>query len=433
MLDAQIDDVDGRLREFLTSHHVEFGSISCMRIPGPASRGIVATDDIQANDILLSVPRRLLMGVESALRDEDIAKAVQFVSSKEGLCLSDQQLLAIHLLKECSKQKKSFWSPYILTIPRSYSTGYSLRDEHIEELQFSYAKRFLYQAKEECMQSYNVAKKVLVMLFGETSKWNTFRAWQWAISTLSSRTMFMPRNSIGVLCPYGDLHNYMWPPPPITMHIQNLPQNIIDESSLNKGVREENISGEGFFDATRDMYVLVSRRKYCKGEQVFLCYGRHTNLHLLCHYGFCLEDNPHNTAMIPIWHFPEKVQQHMRHEDDVFVHNNGYPSFHLMRSLRLASLNSNERKRYAFKILNDESVNPSSEIKAFSMLMEAVQKTLEQGSTSIGRDLDILKSCDIDECMFAVVSFRIYHKKALQRCIEICKSYIAIQMNATNM
>jgi hypothetical protein len=416
MSDELNGSVNGNLRKFLTSQHVEFGNISCMRIPGPASRGIVATADIKSGEILLSVPKRLLMGVDSALEDESIAKAVE-AGSKDGLCLSDQQLLAIHLLRECSKGLTSFWAPYITTIPRSYSTGYSLNDGHIEELQFPYAKRFLYEAQEECLASYTTAQSILGLVFEKGSKWSTLHAWKWALSTLSSRTMYMPNNTIGVLCPYGDLHNYMWPPPPITMILDTMPENPRNEGSM---------SGEGYFDATRDMYVLVSRRQYSKGEEVHLCYGRHTNLHLLRYYGFCLEDNPHNTAMIPIVHFPQKVQQHIMSEDDVYVHTNGYPSFQLMRSLRMSSLDSADRKKYAFKVLNDESVHPLSEITAFSMLMKAVQHTLDHHtSTSIEKDLELLHASDIDECMFAVISFRLYQKQMLQRCLRICKRYIS--------
>ena len=51
--------------------------------------------------------------------------------------------------------------------------------------------------------------------------------------------------------------------------------------------------GDGHYDPKDEMYRLVSRRSYKPGDQVFLCYGRHTNLELLEHYGFMLDNNPH--------------------------------------------------------------------------------------------------------------------------------------------
>ena len=41
-------------------------------------------------------------------------------------------------------------------------------------------------------------------------------------------------------------------------------------------------------------------RRYNPGDEVFLCYGRHTNLELLEHYGFSMQygRNPHDTAAL---------------------------------------------------------------------------------------------------------------------------------------
>lgn len=109
---------------------------------------------------------------------------------------------------------------------------------------------------------------------------------------------------------------------------------------------------------------------YQPGDQVFLCYGRHTNLELLELYGFMLPDNPHDVALLP----PDTFEQHMqqaargfhhqqqqqpgvpgrrahcrqphKHQEqqhtvavdvsqvDCWVHANGQPSWHLLCALR---------------------------------------------------------------------------------------------------
>ncbi|GFR42520.1 hypothetical protein Agub_g3414, partial [Astrephomene gubernaculifera] len=58
------------------------------------------------------------------------------------------------------------------------------------------------------------------------------------------------------------------------------------------------IAGDGVWDAAAQQYCILVRRPYRRGEQVMLCYGRHTNLELLEHYGFVLQDNPHDTALL---------------------------------------------------------------------------------------------------------------------------------------
>jgi hypothetical protein len=48
--------------------------------------------------------------------------------------------------------------------------------------------------------------------------------------------------------------------------------------------------------------------RYQPGDQVFLCYGRHTNLELLEVYGFMLADNPHDVALLP----PDTLVHHLQ-------------------------------------------------------------------------------------------------------------------------
>jgi len=91
----------------------------------------------------------------------------------------------------------------------------------------------------------------------------------------------------------------------------------------------------------------------------------------------------------------------------------------------MSSLDPTDRKRYAYKILNDEPVHASSEVTAFSMLIKAVEMILEQLNTTIETDLELLESSALnDDGMFAVVSFRLFQKQALQRCLRISKRYI---------
>jgi histone-lysine N-methyltransferase SETD3 len=163
----------------------------------------------------------------------------------------------------------------------------------------------------------------------------------------------------GALTPFGDLHNYLPPPPPFTPDIlkglghakealvptktaQTMPpsadtlgshlvESLADEASAGpdqEGSRgsthqvgsrspaetclmaatrpqeaeasdtsetavDDREVGDGHFDEDSGVYRLVARRRYKKGEEVYLCYGRHTNLELLEHYGFLLLDNPH--------------------------------------------------------------------------------------------------------------------------------------------
>ena len=47
-----------------------------------------------------------------------------------------------------------------------------------------------------------------------TDGWGTIRAWRWAHCAVSSRTVHVPFDAAGALCPVGDMFNYAPPPPP---------------------------------------------------------------------------------------------------------------------------------------------------------------------------------------------------------------------------
>lgn len=52
------------------------------------------------------------------------------------------------------------------------------------------------------------------------------------------------------------------------------------------------------------------------------------------HYGFVLDDNPHDRAKLPLKLLPSSLQGQVT-VDACWLHPNGYPSWDLMKSLRL--------------------------------------------------------------------------------------------------
>ena len=52
-------------------------------------------------------------------------------------------------------------------------------------------------------------------------------------------------------------------------------------------------------------YHVTARKDYAAGEQVFLCYGKYTNLELLEHYGFLFDRNDHDRAHLAVELLPQ--------------------------------------------------------------------------------------------------------------------------------
>ena len=151
-------------------------------------------------------------------------------------------------------------------------------------------------------------------------------------------------------------------------------------------------------------------RSYSPGEQVFLCYGRHTNLQLVQHYGFVLPpgQNPHDTAPLPPHLLPPAVQQQLAAcggggggsggaaarpaaaaaagEGGAYLHASGAPSWELLRALRLGCASPAERKAGACRALADEPISAASERGGFDALRTACGAALAALPASIDQD-----------------------------------------------
>ena len=121
----------------------------------------------------------------------------------------------------------------------------------------------------------------------------------------------MPFDDAGALCPVGDMFNYAPPPPPHGHVVVGTPlEGGVGEVKANEEDEDEADaigSGDGSWDEDAGEYVFRARRRYVAGEQIMLCYGRHTNLGLLEHYGFLLDgdekasSNPHDSIEVSLF------------------------------------------------------------------------------------------------------------------------------------
>ncbi|KXZ46488.1 hypothetical protein GPECTOR_43g924 [Gonium pectorale] len=199
-------------------------------------RGIVATRDLQAGEVVLRVPERLLLTSRSARRDPQLSAALLEAgaaaasgstpptpppSPPDGV-LTPQQLLACHLLHEVAKGAGSFWAPYLRQLPRSYTSLPNFAPEDAAALQLRSAVEAAEAAAEAAREEWRRALPVLQRL-GLPKRFTQLRAWLWAASTLGSRTMYLPWCPAGALTPYGDLHNYQPPPAPFTPQLGGPP------------------------------------------------------------------------------------------------------------------------------------------------------------------------------------------------------------------
>ena len=355
----------------LRRHLVERGAyindaIVCAAMDDGSYRGVKAIRDLEKDSVLISIPEALLMSARSAKRDPAIQRATQMATRP----ITDIQLLAVHLLHEASKGETSVHHIYLKTLPHTFDNFLFLTDADVESLASTHphAAREAAEAKASLLESFHAVQPILRAL--SMPKYSTLGAFRWSMACVQSRTMSMGLgDTAGCLTPWGDLHNHT---PMLRPHTPWNDGCIEDECAA--------VAGEGFFDEHEQRYVLVTRVPVQAGRQVFLTYGRLTNLQLLNLYGFVLAENPWDTCRLPLARFPDSIQRHLT-EEACYLHADGSPSFDLMRAVRLGVLKDAERKRWAGIILDDRPVDWNEgdcERRALETLSNVVLQTIDE-------------------------------------------------------
>lgn len=109
-----------------------------------------------------------------------------------------------------------------------------------------------------------------------------------------------------------------------------------------------------------------------------LCYGAHSNLALLEHYGFALEDNPNDRVLLSPTEgifYPSTsgrdansgwadtaAQAAAEAEAKCYLRSDGRPSWQLLASLRLAALSKEQRRKLGHTAAGGEPVSDENEV-----------------------------------------------------------------------
>jgi len=412
--------LDHDFMRWLERRGVRLHGISVSNFEGV--RGVIAERDIKEGELLIQVPEPALIGRRAAEADETFL----FALNSQMRLLTPLQILAAFLLFECSKGPASYWAPYLAQLPQSYTSFLSWKAQDIAALQVEHAVQ---EASESCralLAEWLQAKPLLIAL-GVDRRWRTVSAWQWAAATLASRTMHMPGEAAGVLTPFGDLHNYLPPPPP---HLPTVP----GVSGLDLG--HGGPAGDGQFDEASREYRLHARGPVRHGDQVFLCYGVHTNLQLLEFYGFQLDDNPHDMALLPAGPLSRAIGTSASgglRAEDAALHACGMPTWLLLQALRKAAASSPEWKSGAHRAAAGLAVTPAAEVRAFQRLRALCEEVLEALPTSALEDRRQLAEAREAEaeaetkegslhCRCLAISWRLKYKLTLHRGMNVAEA-----------
>ncbi|MED6176231.1 hypothetical protein PIB30_086172 [Stylosanthes scabra] len=376
------------------------------------SRGLGAVRDLKMGELILRVPKSALMTSDSVMQDTKLSDAL---NRHPSLCST--QILNACLLYEIGKGKASRWHPYLMHLPKSYDILAMFGEFEKTALQVDEAIWVTEIAVQKTKSEWKQARALMEDLKFKPQLL-TFKAWVWASATISSRTLHIPWDSAGCLCPVGDLFNYDAPGKEPS-DIEDL-GNLLSNTSIHDGSlsNEDNTTiadveqldseyqrlTDGGFEEDANAYCFYARANYKKGDQVLLCYGTYTNLELLEHYGFILQENPNDKVFIPLE--PAVYSSTSWSRESLYIHYNGKPSFALLAALRLWATPQIKRRSVAHLVYSGSKISADNEIFVMKWLSNTCHGVLKNLPTSIEDDTLLLSSMDNsqDFCTFVEVT-----------------------------
>ncbi|KAK7385653.1 hypothetical protein VNO78_31416 [Psophocarpus tetragonolobus] len=400
---AQLGISDSTTRTNQPQHSLSscLGSSLCVsHFPHSGGRGLGAVRDIKKGEAVLRVPKSALITRESVMEDKMLCVAVSRHAS-----LSSVQILVVCLLYEMGKGKTSRWHPYLMNLPHTYDIlamfgEFEKRALQVDEAIWGTEKATL-KAKSEWKEAHALMEDLMFK-----PQFLKFKAWVWAAATISSRTLHIPWDEAGCLCPVGDLFNYDAPgeePSGIedSEHLlsnTSNPDTILLSGDKNIMVDADLLDShsqrltDGGFEEEINAYCFYARAYYKKGDQVLLCYGTYTNLELLEHYGFLLQENPNDKVFIPLE--PAVYSSSSWSKESLYIHHNGKPSFALLAALRLWATPQNKRRSVGHLVYSGSQLSADNEIFIMKWLLKTCDALLKNLPTSLEEDTLLLNAMD---------------------------------------
>ncbi|PIM97162.1 hypothetical protein CDL12_30370, partial [Handroanthus impetiginosus] len=131
--------------------------------------------------------------------------------------------------------------------------------------------------------------------------------------------------------------------------------------------------------------------------QVLLSYGTYTNLELLEHYGFLLQENPNDKTFISLE--PEMYSLCPWPKDSLYISQNGKPSFALLSTLRLWATPASQRRLVKHIAYSGHHISAESEAVVKEWIAKKCQLLLSSCPTSFDEDTLMLRIIDnIHDC-----------------------------------
>ena len=359
-------------------------------------RGIIATDNIKKNDILIKIPKDFLITLEEA---ENNNKDLFTEEIKKELSSPSHCILSYFLLKEIEKGEKSKWYYYFKFLPKSYlNFPIFYTEKELNILEGTKFKKLINEKKEEIKKDYEVLCQK-IKLFSQYSYEHFCKIRCIISSRLFGLIIKGKKNDI--IAPFADLLNH-------------------------KRSRDT----KWFFSENENFFGIIALKNINKGFQVYDSYGRKSNVRYLLNYGFTIENNEDDDIQIQISldsnciNFQQKINLVSIFPKRIFYLSKNIEdiqTFQFFSFVRLLIYDGNiENVNFNFPI------SFQNEIQVLKKIIEIINLELMNYNKSLNEDLLYLKEnkSKISFNEYNCNIIRISEKEILNYYINMCEKCI---------
>ena len=159
-------------------------------------RGLMSSKKLKSGDLVISVPEKMLITAKSAERSE-IGQELVKLQLNSNSVLSARQLLCVFILYEKCRGSKSFWHPYISTLPRCFNMPAYFNKEEIHALSSNLQQQCAAQiitVQESYDQLKRFLEKHMSVLNKKFVELFTFDEFKWAWFVINTRSVYKANN-----------------------------------------------------------------------------------------------------------------------------------------------------------------------------------------------------------------------------------------------
>ena len=305
---------------------ISLGGVDIQASESGAGLGLLATQDLDSNSVVVSVPTKVALSVESPGDGvDDLSVVRELLENRFAFRESPwyaQFSVYLYALDKVSSTKQGIdMRPWLDSLPRAFDTPIHWNNNAKEQLQYKVMVEAVAGQEAEWKQLYN---NILATGTGQLSKM-TFDDFIWGCECARSRA-FSGGYTGSAFNPLPYAFTFLLVTAYVGLNLGTLEQAangaalvvcatvlkdfvvpklfqkrryvicpVIDMANHKSLGCNGNVSFEFFGDA----YSLAMEKSVNKGSELYISYGTRSNDQLLQYYGFVEKDNPHDVYIMP--------------------------------------------------------------------------------------------------------------------------------------